>query len=169
MEQSEKQEGVITNINSDAEAPKTIEREFYVLTVDKLNKKTRQHSLETVQGWIDALKNKTVPYYKIEYAKDVLEQDVKTHFISDSLYCGIVTELELREKELFAKAKFKTKTVPNPEMVTNPDFYNELTLVPKGKGNVKNNIIYNYELFGFNLVDQKRSCFYATREVKDVE
>lgn len=149
--------------------PNLIEKEFYVLTVNQLNKKTRQHSTETVQGWIDALKNKEVQFYKIEYAIDTLEKDVKNHFINDSLYCGIVVELELRGDELYAKAKFKTKAIPNPEMVTNPNFYDDLTLVPKGKGYVKNNIIYNYELFGFNLVESKKSTFKKEIETKDIE
>ncbi len=143
---------------------KTIEREFYVLTVNKLNKKSRLHTKETIQAWIDALANKNPEHYKIEYAIDVLEQDVKQHFINDSLYCGIVTSLELRGDDLYAKAKFKTKVVPNPEMLTNPEFFNSLTLVPKGKGNIKNNIIYKYEIYGFNLVEQSKSSFYIVEE-----
>lgn len=130
------------------QSPEKIEHEFYVLTINQLNKKSRQHSLETVQGWIDDLKNKKVDYYKIEYAIDTLEKDIKNHYINDFLYCGIVTELELKGDDLFAKAKFKTKSIPNPEMITNLNFYDNLTLVPKGKGNIKSNIIYAYELFG---------------------
>ncbi len=143
---------------------KTIEREFYVLTVNKLNKKSRFHTKETVQEWINALNNKNPEHFKIEYAIDVLEQEVKQHFINDSLYCGIVTSLELRGDDLYAKAKFKTKVVPNPEMLTNPEFFDNLTLVPKGKGNIKNNTIYNYEIYGFNLVEQSKSSFYILEE-----
>jgi len=133
------------------------EKEFYILTINSLNSKMRQHTRETVQGWIDDLENKVVQHYKIEYAIDVLESQIKHKFINDSLYCGIVTKLELRGDDLYAIAKFKQKTVPNPEMLTNPNFYDHLELTPKGEGNVKNNIIYNYKLIGFNLVE--KSCF----------
>lgn len=137
-----------------------IEKEFYVLTIDKLNTKSRLHTRETVQKWIDDLNDKKVEFYKIEYAIDTLEKEVKNHFINDLLYCGIVTHLELRGNELFARAKFKTKTVPNQEMITDPSFYDNLTLVPKGKGNIKTNIIYDYELYGFNLVETVKSSFH---------
>lgn len=136
-----------------------IEKEFYVLTINHLNSKTRQHSKETVQSWIDDLKNKKIPHYQIEYGIKVLESEIKNPFINKSLYCGIVTDLELRGEDLYAKVKFKTKSVPNPEMITNPNFYDNLTIVPKGNGNVRNNIIYNYKLIGFNLVDKARATF----------
>lgn len=155
-----------TNIQ---QTPKTIEKEFYVLTVNKLNKKSRLHTKETIQEWINALVNKKPENFKIEYAIDVLEQDVKQHFINDSLYCGIVTSLELKGDELFAKAKFKTKVVPNSEMLTNPNFFDNLTLVPKGKGNIKNNTIYNYEIYGFNLVEQSKSSFYIVDRKEEGE
>lgn len=148
------------------EKPKIIEREFYVLTVDKNNQKNRRHSKETVQKWIDDLNNKNPEHYKIEYAIDVLEKDVKNHFINDALYCGIVTKLELKGDELFATSKFKTKGVPNEEMLTNPDFFNNLTLVPKGVGQIKDCIICDYELYGFNLVKETKSAFFATKDIK---
>lgn len=43
------------NQNSKSEP---IEREFYVLTVDKLNKKSRIHTRETVLKWIEDLEKK---------------------------------------------------------------------------------------------------------------
>jgi len=144
------------------------EKEFYVLTINSINSKMRQHTRETVQGWIDDLENKVVQNYKIEYAINVLESQLKHKFINDALYCGIVTKLELRGDDLYATAKFKQRTVPNPEMINNPNFYDKLELTPKGEGNVKNSIIYNYKLIGFNLVE--KSCFRKpTKENTKVE
>lgn len=135
------------------------EREFYILTINHLNTKVRQHSKETIEEWINNLETGKIPYYKIEYAIKVLETEVKNQFINDSLYCGIVTKLELRGNDLYGRVKFKTKMLPNPEMITNPNFYDNLTIVPKGKGNVRNNIIINFQLIGFNLVEKNRSSF----------
>jgi hypothetical protein len=142
------------------------EREFYILTINQINTKTRQHSKSTVEEWINDLKSGVVPYYKIEYAIKGLENEVKNHFINDSLYCGIVTDLELRGDDLYGKAKFKTKMVPNPDMITNPNFFDDLTIVPKGKGNVRNNIIINYKLIGFNLVEKKKATFQPTSKTE---
>lgn len=144
------------------------EREFYILTINHINTKTRQHSKSTVEEWINDLKSGKVPYYKIEYAIKVLENEVKNQFINDSLYCGIVTELELRGNDLYGKTKFKTKMVPNPEMITNPNFFDNLTIVPKGKGNVRNNVIINYKLIGFNLVEKNRATFQKPIQEKSI-
>jgi hypothetical protein len=143
------------NQNSKSEP---IEREFYVLTVDKLNKKSRIHTRETVLKWIEDLEKKEIPYYKIEYAINVPIEEVKNPFINDSLFCGAVVKLELRGNELYATAKFKKNSIPTEKMLDN-NFYDNLTLTPKGKGNVKNNKIYNYVLIGFNLVEEEKSTF----------
>ncbi len=147
-------------MDKNLEIPKLIEKEFYVLTVDKLSKKSRIHTRESVQQWIDNLKNQKVKNYKIEYAlEDVREEDIKNNFINESLYCGIITSLELRGDDLYAKTKFKTKIVINKNMIEDPNFFDNLTLTPKGKGNVRNNIIYNFELICFNLVENYKSVY----------
>lgn len=146
--------------NSENDFP-GLEHEFFVLKLGVNNNKMRQFTNETVQEWIDNLNNKVVPYYKIEYAINLKEVDVKFNFIDSTLFCGIVYALEIRDGSLYAKAKFKVRGPYAKEMNSNPKYFDNLTLVPKGYGKVKDYIVFEYELYGFNLVEWQRSAFFV--------
>lgn len=145
------------------------EREFFVMKLGENNNKMRQYTKETVQEWINALKEKKVKNYKIEYVVNVQEGEVKSHFINSNLYCGVVTNISIRDNEVYATAKFKVKGQYAEMIKENPEFFDNLTLVPKGYGKVKDNIVFDYELYGFNLVEAPRSAFYVEKEKKEQE
>ena len=94
------------NQNSKSEP---IEREFYVLTVDKLNKKSRIHTRETVLKWIEDLEKKEIPYYKIEYAINVPIEEVKNPFINDSLFCGAVVSYRDKSVEVCSNNRVSSR------------------------------------------------------------
>ncbi len=139
-----------------------IEHEFYVLTINEKNSNYRIYPEELIKSWILELDNFEHKGYKVEFAIDMDETSLKNEYVKDILYCGLVTELKIKEiegkKQLFAKAKFKTKGT-FAEDFQKPDYFENLTLVPKGKGQVMENKIYNYNLFGFNLISKKVSPF----------
>lgn len=140
-----------------------IEKEFFVLKIDAVNELSRIYSEDLVNKWIENLKNNQLGY-KIEYSVDLNVNNLKTEFIKDSLHCGMVTELKivkkLNEKHLIAKAKFKVKG-PHVEKMHEPNFFDSLTLVPKGSGKVWDNKIFDYNLIGFNLIPLELSPFFT--------
>ena len=139
-----------------------IEHEFYVLTLDEQNSNYRIYSEKLVKEWILDLDNIENKGFKVEFAVDMDESNLKTEYIKDILYCGLVTEVTIKEiegkKQLFAKAKFKIKGA-FAENFRIPGYFDNLTLVPKGKGQVTENKIYNYTLYGFNLISKQVSPF----------
>lgn len=138
-----------------------IEKEFFVMTVEEQNTKLRIYPKSIVQDWIDKLSKPDSEFYKIEYAINIKEEELTNMYINDSLYCGAVYQIELRGNKVYAKAKFKVKGNYADEMRNNPEFFDNLTIVPKGFGVVQDDKITNYELFGFNLVEKERSTFVS--------
>lgn len=137
-----------------------MEREFFVLKIDENNNKMRRFTRETVEEWVESLNSKKVTQYKIENVVGLKESDASYNYISSSLYCGVVTELIIRDNKLYAKARFKVRG-PHAETMKAPGYFDNLTLVAKGYGKVKDNIIYDYELYGFNLVEWHRSAYFT--------
>lgn len=137
-----------------------IELEFFIMNLDSLNEKHRKYSSELAQEWIGDLNDKKIKFYEIEYAINQDEKNLKTEYIKKSLYCGVVTSLRIdEEKKLYAKAKFKINGDFADEMYNTPDYFKELTLVPKGKGKIVSNTVCNYTLYGFNLIKSENSPF----------
>lgn len=146
-----------------------IEKEFFVLKIDEVNEHGRKYSTKIVNEWIENLKNNKLGY-KIEYAFNLNPKNLMTEFIKDTLNCGSVTEFKILEqnnngkleKILIAKAKFKIKG-PYIDELYKPNFFDNITLIPKGIGKVWGNEIYDYNLIGFNLVSTELSPFIETK------
>lgn len=140
--------------------PEPIIKEFFVLEIGVENNRYRKYTDEVVQVWLDNLKNGTCSSYKIENCVNADEREVKMEYINKTLECGIVTSLDIRENKLYATAKFKVVGPLADMLKEKPGLLETLTLTPKGLGNIRNHIIRNYELIGFNLAPQSKSSFY---------
>lgn len=140
------------------------EKTFFILEVDKKNKNHRVYPLKgVVEKWLEDPRFKNGEGIGIEYA--VEDTDLEYEFLKESEECGVVTKLYLEDNKLFATAKFKVEH-PSTEKIYNDSKYIEtLSLVPKGKGAVKNQAVQDdYELYGFNLVLSSESSFLETEE-----
>ncbi len=139
-----------------------IEKEFFVLNIDEKNNNYRIYSEKLIKQWINELNSLSVRGFQIEFAVDMDEKSLKTEYVKETLFCGLVTGLHIvtskEKKLLMAKSKFKIKG-PYADRMREPEFFDNLTLVPKGKGKVSENIIYDYNLIGFNLIDKDVSPF----------
>ena len=136
-----------------------IEKRFFVLEADKKNKNHRIFSESLVKSWLDLPQLKEG--FDIECAIEDIEFDYE--YLKDELSVGRVTKLELEGKKLYATCKFKiTGESSYIEKINNEKgFIDTCTVIPKGKGAVKNQIVQeDYELYGFNLVLAKESSFY---------
>jgi hypothetical protein len=143
------------------------EKTFFILEVDKKNKNHRIYPRKIAQKWIDG---KPAEGYDIEWA--VEDIDLEYEFLKETLSCGVVAELFWGEgadsNKLYAKAKFKIEG-PKAEEIYNNDKFNidKLTIVPKGKGAVKNQTVQDdYELYGFNLILLEESSFIMEETAK---
>ncbi len=139
-----------------------IEKEFFVLNIDVKNSNHRIYSEYLINDWIKNFQESDEELM-IEYAIDLDEQTLKTEFVKETLHCGKIMNLRILVledgfKTLLAKAKFKIKG-PFAEKMQEANFFDDLTLVPKGKGQVTEHIIHNYNLIGFNLINKELSPF----------
>jgi hypothetical protein len=144
-----------------------IEKEFFVMEVDKKNKNHRTYQKHLVQRWIDDPKLKSEGY-DIEYVVDDVE--FETEYLKDDRVCGNVFDLRLEGNRLFAKAKFKIDGPYADIIYGEKDFIEKTTIVPKGKGAIKNHTLQDdYELYGFNLIMSHESSFLEEETVATVE
>lgn len=159
---------------------KVIEKEFKILMIDSRNKNHRAYTHEVVKPWVDGDLNspkETNEGYDLEFAIDDEEEgltrDIYNEFTLDSLSCGVVNGLTVRDGFLYANVKFKlpescgelTSQIYSKE--SDLDIY---AVVPKGKGSVKNQEVQNdYELYGFNLILKSDSSFEYDSESQEVE
>jgi hypothetical protein len=152
-----------------------IEKRFKILSVDKKNSNHRAYTSELVNSWIkNPLNNSESPNegYSLEYAidEDDNERDIYKEFVSSSLDCGIVRNLEIVDGVLYADVKLKLPEFCNSltEKIYSEEIsIDDIAIVPKGKGSVKNQTIQNdYELFGFNLILLEDSAFTEETELE---
>lgn len=152
-----------------------IEKEFFILEVDKKNKNHRTYPKALVQRWIEDTRLKN-PGYDIEFAVD--DNEFEYEHLQDVRVCGNVFELKLDGNKLMAKARFKIEG-PYADSIYGAEakegaeekkaIIETVSLVPKGKGAVKNQIVQDdYELYGFNLIQSSESSF-ADEEPATVE
>ena len=140
-----------------------IEREFLVLEVDKKNKNHRTYQKALVQRWIDdpRLKNEG---FDVEFAADDVEFEYE--YLKDDRVCGSVFEMRLDGGKLYAKARFKIDGPYADKIYGEKDILEKISIVPKGKGAVKNQIVQDdYELYGFNVIYTKESSFLEEEPV----
>lgn len=154
---------------------KVVEKRFKILSVDKKNANHRAYTSDLVNSWINnPLNNSESPNegYSLEYAIDEEdeERDIYKEFVSSSLECGIVRNLEVVDGVLYADVKLKLPNSCNgltEKIYSNEISIEEVAVVPKGKGSVKNQTIQNdYELFGFNLILLEDSAFAEETELE---
>jgi hypothetical protein len=152
-----------------------IEKRFKILSVDKKNANHRAYTSELVGSWIkNSINNSESPNegFSLEYAidEDDNERDIYKEFVSSSLECGIVRNLEIVDGVLYADVKLKLPESCNgltEKIYSNEISIEEIAIVPKGKGSVKNQTIQNdYELFGFNLILLEDSAFAEETELE---
>jgi hypothetical protein len=152
-----------------------IEKKFKILSIDKKNANHRTYTSELVKNWINnPLNNSENPNegFSLEYAIDEgeNERDIYKEFTSSSLECGIVKNLEIVDGILYADIKLKLPDFCNgltEKIYSDKISLEEIAIVPKGKGSVKNQIIQNdYELFGFNLILLEESAFSEETELE---
>lgn len=137
-----------------------IEKEIFILEADKKNKNHRTYPKSLVQRWVENSKLKKEGY-DAEYAVD--DTDFEYEFLADGRVCGNVFELKLEGNKLIAKVKFKIDG-PYADSIYGIEgkegLIDKISLVPKGKGAVKNQIVQDdYELYGFNVINASESSF----------
>jgi hypothetical protein len=154
---------------------KVIEKKFKILSVDKKNANHRAYTTDIINAWVNNPLNNsenTNEGYSLEYAIDEEEdeKDIYKEFISSSLECGIVRNLEIVDGILYADVKLKLPESCNgltEKIYSDEISVEDITIVPKGKGSVKNQTIQNdYELFGFNLILLEDSAFVEETELE---
>jgi len=156
---------------------KVVEKEYKVLMIDSRNKNHRAYTEEVVNLWLSNDLNNSENInegYDLEFAIDNEDEgvtrDIYNEFTLDSLSCGIVNNLKIKDGFLFASVRFK---LPNSCSNLTSEIYSQdanldlYAVVPKGKGSVKNQEVQNdYELYGFNLILKSDSSFeYDSEEV----
>lgn len=151
---------------------KIIEHRFPVLEIEKKNKNHRNYPKAVVDVWMNdsELNSENENQgYDLEYA--VEDQDIYHEFTKGSLSCGVVNKLEVEDNILYATVRFKLPESCNnltEKIYNSQDVLNSVSVVPKGKGSVKNQTVQDdYELYGFNLIAKKESSFYE--EEKETE
>lgn len=157
---------------------KIIEKEYKILEVDKKNRNHRAYTKNLVSNWIKECENFTEENsgFDLEYAIDDIEKeeerDIYREYISSSLSCGIVNNLKIKKGFLYGNVKFK---LPSSCFDLTKEIYGEdfclddLAIVPKGKGSVKNQVVQDdYELYGFNLILLKDSAFIEDEKEKEI-
>lgn len=131
------------------------ETELYILTLDTINLQNRIYTKEVIDNWIDNIYTTPHKGYKIEYSINIDCLHLKTLYIKNFLFCGLVKKIRIdKNKNVFATCKLKNDDKKFP---FNND--NNNVLVPKGLGIVNENKIYKYELIGFNLIKSNYSPF----------
>jgi len=158
---------------------KVVEKEYKVLMIDSRNKNHRAYTEEVVNLWLSNDLNNSENInegYDLEFAIDNEDEgvtrDIYNEFTLDSLSCGIVNSLKIKDGFLFASVRFKLpKSCGNltSEIYSQDANLDLYAVVPKGKGSVKNQEVQNdYELYGFNLILKSDSSFeYDSEEVAE--
>ena len=146
------------------EIRKPIEKEFFILTVDKLNEQFRIYESTTIKEWIKNIGDG----YKIEYTIDVNIEEVAHPFVADSMWIGTVTNLRLDGDKLYGTAKFKIKGEFVEQFYQNDKLLDSLTLTIKCDGEIDayTQKVYNCTLIGFSLIEAKYSTFLSEEEIK---
>lgn len=137
---------------------KIIEKEFFILKPDELNKNYRKYSFELVQKWINDMDEYG---YEVEFGIDFKSKDIQYEFIKTDLVCGLITKLYLdKENILKGTVKFFTEGYKSDEIYSKKINLDECVLIPKGKAEVREGVVQNnYKLFGFNIVKKYQSSF----------
>lgn len=146
------------------ETRKSIEKEFFILTVDKINEQFRIYESSIIKEWIDNIGDG----YRIEYTLDVKDEELANPFVSDSLWIGMVTKLRLEGDKLYGTAKFKVQGEFVEQFYQNENILDSLTLTPKCEAEIDayNQKIYDCKLLGFCLIEAKYSTFITDEERK---
>lgn len=143
-------------------------KEIFILKINKENLHKRAYGSELIQQWIKKLPNSPLKGYKIEYGVRLDERNLKVDYIKDALYCGLLTDFKIDEEDnLIGIVKFKSKGQYAQIINETPNFFNDLVLVPKGKGKTLDNKVFDYDLIGFSLITSNASPFLNT-ESKEV-
>lgn len=137
---------------------KIIEKDFFILKADELNKNYRKYPLELVKKWIDNMDDYG---YEVEFGIDLKSKDIQYEFINTDLICGLITKLFLDDENVLkGHVKFFTEGYKSDEFYSNKINLNDCVLIPKGKAEVREGIVQNnYKLFGFNIVKNYQSSF----------
>ena len=138
-----------------------IEKTYTILDCENRNKNHRFYPKDIIEKWLlmEELKNGG---FDVEYALD--DEDIENEYLRTNLSCAKVTSLKFEGTELQAIVKFKKNELTDKIYSGDID-PDELTVVPKGKGSVKNQKVQDdYELFGFNLVKKEESSFNKEEE-----
>ena len=155
----------IDKVNKSKDENGIITKTMEILDVDKRNRSHRFYPIEVVEKWKSHEDIINGPGIDVEYALE--DQDIDNEFITKALSCASVTGFKIKGTILSADVKFKknelTKNLYDGKL--DLDF---ITLVPKGKGSVKNQKVQDdYELFGFNLAYLDESSFHEDKKEKE--
>lgn len=135
-------------------------KEIFILKINKENLHKRIYDSELIKQWIKELPNSPLKGYKIEYGVRLDERNLKVDYIKDALYCGLLTDFKIdAEDNLTGIVKFKSKGQYAQIINEKSDFFNDLVLVPKGKGKTLDNKVFDYDLIGFSLITSNASPF----------
>ena len=147
-----------------------IEKIYPILDCESRNKNYRFYPTDVVKKWFDLLEQKIKDNaYGIDVEYALGNEEIENEFLLEHLSCGVITKLELKGNKLFGTILFKQNELTK-DIYSGKINLDEITIVPKGKGSVRNQKVQDdYELYGFNLVKKEESSFAEEKEEKKEE
>lgn len=146
------------NMDEKTESKSIIEREFFILEINKTNKNFRKYPEDVVNSWVENMDDLG---YEVEFGVGMKPLDIQYEFIKSELVCGLLTEFRLEDGCLYGRVKFSTDGHKSQDIYSKKIELDECVIVPKGKAEVRDGIVQkNYRLYGFNLVHKNQSSFY---------
>jgi hypothetical protein len=137
------------------------EKTFLALKADVKNKNHRTFTSSLCKSWCESPRfEEGGGGFDIECAIDDNEYDYE--HIKDELIVGRVVRAYMEGQNLMLVCQFKLEgDAPYLKEINNEEgFLDKCTVIPKGKGAVKNQLVQDdYELYGFNLIWAHESAF----------
>jgi hypothetical protein len=144
-----------------------VEKDFFVLRADKINKHHRIYTKDLVKTWMETVNNNEMGV-DIEYS--ITNEDLDFDYLKESQICGIVKKLYFKDDDLYCTAAFDIGNSAFEYFYNNENALSECTVVPRGKGTVRNQTVQDdYELVGFDLILQADSTYQLDTEQKEVK
>ena len=137
---------------------KLVEKTFFVMECNKINKHHRIYPKTIVEKWVD-LSCKDDSIIDIEYS--IFNDDLDFEYIKESQVCGIIKNLYFEGENLFATAVFDLNKPEFEYFYNNESAFEKCTIVARGSGTVRNQTVQDdYELIGFDLILKDATTSY---------
>lgn len=148
----EKKPGAKGNKNS------TLEKKFFILEIDKVNKNFRKYTKDIVESWVNGIDEYG---YDVEFGVGLKPSDIQYEYIKSEMVCGLLKGLTIEDNKLYGNVIFSPEAYKGKEIFEGQINLEECVIVPKGKAEVRDGVVQkNYTLYGFNIVYKSQSSFH---------